>query len=514
MAKYNYPLWIFDGRKLAWAATLVERGELRFTVDLDDGKRPPGAPAREGNKFLVMIRHTTQVNVSTLQLYLDQKTSFNAEVETAMNFIDHLIRQWPSQEMLALKRSFYDENERGRPLGGGNTVVEVHKGVYASARMSHNLARGGIGLALNADVANTCFWIGGMTMDVMMINFLASCDAKRWSGINQVSAAGQLQPLKHPSGNWSSSDAFKQLRKLVRLKFSIHHPGRSEKGQVYTVRGFTFDSKYGAEGANAKTVTFDYNGREICVADYYSERYKAWMKYSRLPLIDAGKGGFIPMEFAFVEPMQRYPFKLNPEQTAAMIKIAVTRPQVRRADIQSKVAKLQHGADPYLRQYGVSFEQTFSKTDAKILPPPKVDFGQGSGSADPKFSGRWDLRGKKFWKQNLAPLQNWAFIVMDNCVDFPNLQNFAKTFRQTFLGHGGKCPQDAVLLNVPANIKHDIAAAMAWAHEEIRRLRGYTQLLFVVVGHKNSPALHPPEEVCGLSLWYTLASYPGRRRQA
>ncbi|KND92077.1 Protein argonaute [Tolypocladium ophioglossoides CBS 100239] len=487
LKQYNYPMWIFDGRKLAWAAVLVDRGELRFTVDLDDGKRPPGAPAREGNKFLVMIRQTTQINVSTLQLYLDQKVSFNIEVQEAMNFIDHLIRQFPSQQMLSLKRNFYDENERGKPLAGVNNVVEVHKGVYASVRLSHNLARGGIGLALNADVANTCFWGGRNTMDVIMLSFLASCDPKRWFGLTQVTVAQHLRPVQHHSGKWSSSDAFKQLRKLVRLKFKVHHAGRYEKDKIYSIRDFTFDQKYGAEGANAKTVTFEYNGKETCVGDYYAQKYKAWLKYSRLPLIDAGKGGYIPMEYAVIEPMQRYPFKLNPEQTAAMIKIAVTRPQVRRADIENKVAKLRHREDPFLREYGVSFEPSFTKTDAKILPPPKVDFGQGSGSADPRFSGRWDLRGKKFWKQNTAPLQNWAFIAMDTCVDFPNLQNFAKTFRQTFLGHGGKCPQDAMLLNVPANIKHDIAEAIVWAHGEVRRARGYTQLLFIVVGHRNSP---------------------------
>lgn len=75
---------------------------------------------------------------------------------------------------------------------------------------------------------------------------------------------------------------------------------------------------------------------------------------------------------------------------------------------------------------------------------------------------------------------------MDNCVDFPQLQNFAKSFRQIFLGHGGKSNSDA-LLNVPAAIKHNVAEAIAWAHNEVRRARGYTQLLFVVVGHKNSP---------------------------
>lgn len=133
---------------------------------------------------------------------------------------------------------------------------------------------------------------------------------------------------------------------------------------------------------------FEHTGKEICVSDYFSMKYKSHLRYSHLPLIDAGKAGFFPVEFAVLEPMQRYPFKLNPEQTAAMIKIATTRPQARRANIEAKVRSLHISEDPYLREYGVQFEPTFTKTEARILPLPKVDFGQGSGSADLKFSGR------------------------------------------------------------------------------------------------------------------------------
>ncbi|KAF4508562.1 hypothetical protein G6O67_004923 [Ophiocordyceps sinensis] len=491
LARYNYPMWIFDGRKLAWAAVLLDRGEVRFTVDLDHGKRPPGATTRppgattRDNKFLICIRQTTTVNMSALQGYLDQKMSFNTSVQVALNFIDHLIRQFPSQNLLAIKRNFYNQEQRGKPLMPAGCYIEAHKGLYASVRMSHNLARGGMGLALNADVANTVFWTGNVTMEAVLCNFIGGCDPKRWSGLTPVTIAQQLRPVQHHSGTWASSDAFKQLRKLRRLKFKVVHPNRPDKDKVYTIQDFVFDKKYGADGATARTVQFDCNGKKTSVGDYFAQKYKAHLRFSNLPLIDAGKPGYFPMEFAMLEPMQRYPFKLNPDQTAAMIKFAVTRPPVRRRDIEDHVKSLRFSEDPYLKEYGVQFEPGFARTEARLLPPPKVDFAQGS--ADPKFSGRWDLRGKKFWKQNFAPLQNWAFIVMDGCVQYPALQSFAKTFRQTFLGHGGNCPTDALLLNVPGTMKHNVADAIAWAHEEVVKSRGYTQLLFVVVGHKNSP---------------------------
>ncbi|KAG6027619.1 hypothetical protein E4U41_000880 [Claviceps citrina] len=483
LQKYAYAKWIFDGRKLAWAPGLVDNRELRFTVDLDEGKRPPGEPVRDSARFFVTLRATAEVQIAALKGYLDRKMQFNTSVQVALNFMDHLLRQWPSQHMVAIKRNFYSQAQRGRPLMDGN-VLEVHKGTYASIRMSHNLAQGGTGLALNADVTNTVFWVGSQPMDQLVCNFLAVCE-RRWKGMNFASLTKELRPVRDQQGKWQASNAFKYLRMMRKLKFTVKHPNRKASDKVYTVMDFAFDAKYGAEGATAKAVTFDHNGSEISVADYYRTKYKANLKNAGLPLIFAGRGGFIPMEFAIIEPMQRYTFKLNPEQTSAMIKIAVTRPKQRREDIERNVAGLQLGDDPYLKSYGVQFEPTFTKTEARLLPPPPVNFGQGT--ADPKFTGRWDLRGKKFWRQNVAPLQNWAFIVMDGCVNFPQVQAFAKTFRSTFLGHGGKCPADGLLLNVPGNASADVAQAIAWAHAEITKQRGYTQLLFVVVGHKNSP---------------------------
>ncbi|PHH65610.1 hypothetical protein CDD81_2045 [Ophiocordyceps australis] len=486
LEKYSFPKWIFDGRKLAWAPALLDRGEIRFAVDLDEGKRPPNAPAREGNKFLIMIRKTTTIDVSVLRGYLDNKVSFSTAVQEALNFLDHLLRQWPSQRMLCIKRNFYNEQGSGIALNPAPSYVEVHKGLYASIRLSHNLKNGGIGLALNADVVNTCFWAAPWTVAQMVGPYLHGCDSRRWHGLLPENMSREFRPVKQ-GDQWGSSDAFKHLRKLRRLRFKVQHPNRANSDTVYSIQDFVFDQGYGSEGATAATVSFDCNGKKMTIRDYYMSRYKAHLMYPNLPVIDAGKGRYFPFEFAYLEPLQRYPFKLNPEQTAAMIKLAVTRPAVRRSDIQKGVDSLQLQQDPFLKEYGVQFEPGFTRTEARLLPPPKVEFGQGSGVVEPKFSGRWDLRGKKFFKQNAAPMASWGFIAMNNCVDYPSLQNFAKSFRQSFLAHGGNCSQEAMLMNVPPNFRDNIAGAMAWAVEEMTRQRGYPQLLFVVVAHRNSP---------------------------
>ncbi|KAH8735189.1 Piwi domain-containing protein [Ilyonectria robusta] len=474
--------WLFDGKKLAWAPVLLDRGEIRCKIDLDEGKRPAGAKARPGADFHVTIRKTTEIKVGALAGYLDHKVSFSNSVQEALNFLDHLVRQWPSQHMLAIKRNFYKQNAPGIPLN--DALVEVHKGTYASVRMSHNLARGGVGLGYNIDVANTCFWIGGLSLDRMVCNFLTTCD-RRWQGLTPITVSQALRPVKGRGERWESSDAFKQLRKLRRLKFKVRHANRRNDDQVYTVCDFIFNDKYGPDGATARNVTFtNAEGEEMSVQDYYRKKYNVTLRHANLPLIDAGKGGKIPMELAWVENMQRYPFKLNPDQTAAMIKIAVTRPKERKANIESNVRDLQIGNDPYLKEYGVSFETQFAKTDAKVLPAPIVKFSVGT--CEPRFTGRWDLRGKRFWKQNVAPLMNWGFIILEQGVSLAALSQFAASFKTAFIAHGGKVTKEPKLLNPPGDMRFNAANAIAWAHEEITKSSGYTQLLFCVMSKRNS----------------------------
>lgn len=482
---FKGPAWLFDGRKLAWAPVLLPGGSLLFQVDLD-ADRPSGrAEGRSGAIFDVSIRKTTEIRVDALRGYLEHKTSFNTQVQEALNFCDHLVRQWPSQHLLSIKRNFYRLSEAGKPLGDGG-IVEVHKGSYVSVRMSHNLAQGGVGLGYNIDVANTCFWVGKQPLDQMMVRFLHTCDPARWSNMDPIRIQKDLLPvIDKKSGRLLSSDAFKQLRKLRKLKFTVRHTNRRNDSTVFTIDDFHFDEKCGPEGASARNVTFDYNGKEVTVFEYYRQKYSVTLKHSFLPLIKTGKGAMIPMELAFIEPMQRYPFKLNPDQTAAMIKIAVTRPDVRKRDIQTNFNDLQIASDPFLKEYGVTFETQFAKTDARVLAPPPVKFA-GNATAEPRFAGRWDLRGKKFWKSNEAPLASWGFVVLERDIPLPALSQFANTFKTTFIGHGGKCTADAQLLNPPGPMKTNAAESVAWAYDQLCKKTGYPQLLFCVVSRKNS----------------------------
>lgn len=130
--------------------------------------------------------------------------------------------------------------------------------------------------------------------------------------------------------------------------------------KVYTIKRFTFAPKEG--GAHAKNTLFKWRNREtnteeeISVYDYFRRHYNLTLKYWDFPLVETERNGFFPMEVCDLMPNQRYAFKLSPDQTAAMIKFAVTRPKERIKSIQNGIDMLKWNQDPYMRHFGFAVE--------------------------------------------------------------------------------------------------------------------------------------------------------------
>ena len=91
-------------------------------------------------------------------------------------------------------------------------------------------------------------------------------------------------------------------------------PGSTREHTVFRV---VFDSAYGSEGATARNVTFEIDGRRISVRDYFSQRYNITLRWPDLPVIETTKKGcYMPMELCWIKPMQRFPFKLSGAQVS------------------------------------------------------------------------------------------------------------------------------------------------------------------------------------------------------
>jgi len=130
---------------------------------------------------------------------------------------------------------------------------------------------------------------------------------------------------------------------------------------------------------------------------------------------------------------------------------------------------------------------TWMQTRARLLPPPEIQFGAG-GKIAPGTAGRWDLRGKKFYMPNPAPLTSWGFVVLRGCVEDSVLTNFINVFITTYIGHGGR-----VTNKNPSHYYQKPGESYADTLQAARYHAGQSgkivpQILFVVLPDRDSDA--------------------------
>ncbi|TVY80632.1 Protein argonaute [Lachnellula suecica] len=436
-AKHNGP-WLWDGNKIAWSSADIPELRILVNLDAERGREPRGTP----DTCYCVIKQTKQVRLAAIDAYLTKKIPFDNSVLEGINFLDHCIRAWPTEQYCAVKRSFFSKGNAQVAL---DNVIIAQKGVYSSIRLCNPKPSNGppsTGLAVNVDVANGTFWAA---QDVHQAARNFCKDRNRNLDWNVF--LNQVKPVSSSSG-LTMSDDFKNLRKFGKLKFYAKHRGKSHADQMkqYTIKKLVFDQKYGPGGGNAKNVKFDWKLKNsgnppkvqnISVYDFFKKQYNIDIQHWQLPLIETARDGYFPMELCTLVANQKYQYKLSPDQTAAMIKFAVTRPKQRLESINHGVGMLKWHQDPYLNYFGVKVDPNMTITNARLLQNPEISY-QGS-KVNPGTQGRWDLRGKKFLLPNLEPLKSWGVIIVgNNTVDEPTVRNFLNVFIQTYTGHGGK----------------------------------------------------------------------------
>jgi eukaryotic translation initiation factor 2C len=150
-----------------------------------------------------------------------------------------------------------------------------------------------------------------------------------------------------------------------------------------------------------------------------------------------------------------------------MIKIAASRPAIRKKKIMEQAKALEFGpSNPYLSHFGLRFQPNFTVTKALVLPNPTIQFA-GSGTINPRTLGRWDLRGKKFLMPNSRPLKNWAFVIMERSVDLSQLQQFGNNFMTVFRGHGGKIEGNPEYYDQSKQV--NVATSLKHCHDDLMR---------------------------------------------
>lgn len=475
--------FLYDGSKICWSTVLVPN-QLRKTIDLDAASG--GGPSNRPNTFTIQMTHTGSVDLGQLLSYLKGQVDWNEKILESMTFIDHVIRTGPAARLHAIGRSYFPSGEQPQMF---NLYMGAKKGIYMSARLNQSITNGGMGIGVNVDVTNSCFWMGD-SFD-RLIRFYLTAQSPKLDNRDIFQLCNDLQSEKvlgkvggDTNWYWGQSDAFRWLRKLHKLKFSVQHRGRMGDTNTYTLKKFAWDENNGHETANAKNTTFTMKrtGETLSIAEHLKKKYNVTLNYPDIPLLVTNRDGMFPAELCILKPMQKYNFKLSAKETSDMIKFAVTRPNVRAKHIMENVGKLAWGGDPYLSTYGIKIHPQMSSTQAKLLQNPEVQFG--NGKINPKVSGRWDLRGRTFVTPNTVPIANWGVIINNACIDKPAVQKFMGMFVETFKKHGGRVttPQPYIYNSSPNMAIHQ---AIQHCYDDISKQgKGPPQIIFVVLGDK------------------------------
>ncbi|TGJ79671.1 hypothetical protein E0Z10_g9093 [Xylaria hypoxylon] len=475
--------WLYDSNKLAWSSQEISRQEFRVSVDLDADKPNQKRVGSDGIYYF-RVKQSAKINLAYLHQYLQGKIGWDSHVLECMNFIDHCMRQAPSERMVAIRRNFYPRNSKSSAL---SPIVVAYKGFYSAVRLGESKR-----LMLNVDTANTTFWQTRTVAEIALRMFNAH--KEQWSNYEWVEFGEQLRPvpIKDKQGRTvpGQSEAFSLLRRLHKLKFVVNHRGKLQEKKMYTIKHIVFKEQFGKEGANSQNVTFDKKMpdgslRETTVWQHYNETYQFRLQYPKLPIIETTRGGLFPMELCNVAEYQRYPFKLDPTQTAAMIKFAVTRPNERKADITQGFQLLNYTNDPYLDAFGIKVSGNMQVTNARLLKNPEIAFAANQ-KLNPGVSGRWDLRGKRFLEPNQKQITSWGLVVCGRSCTKQDAEAFATKFTQTYRNHGGNIGVPLHVVDVPFSIgDYGEICKEAWnmigAH-----YKNFPQMIFFVVPNKNA----------------------------
>ncbi|KAF9409905.1 Eukaryotic translation initiation factor 2C [Podila epigama] len=367
---------------------------------------------KRSNEFTVKISIVNRIELEELHRFLSRQGPLTPSCLTAIQALNIAMSHKVFSEMVSSGRSAFTP-ANARNLGGG---VEKWDGISQSVRAGQG------NLYANIDVASTAFVKGGNATAIM-------ADVKRLRSADDLPRTGLTQP--DISG----------LRRLLKgCSFTVTHRGAEYKRRFKVADVST---------QPASKITFDQtlnNGskKKMTIPQYYAEAYNYKLRYPHLPCIAVrGKDStllYFPAEVCVITPGQKYTKKLNPDQTAEMIKGTCLKPVQREAKIMDNVNTLKLDSNEYLKSFGVEVAKTMTVVPARVLPPPPIVYARNEQTT-PQFGG-WKLdRTRKMYQG--SRLSSWGVLVFESEHRLPRhfIESFIRELTQTIVENGMQVTQ-------------------------------------------------------------------------
>ncbi|KAJ5093056.1 hypothetical protein N7456_008917 [Penicillium angulare] len=473
---------IYDGVKSAWSLKYIEKG-VHEKFEYQHGRtRASGSQGNVYKEILVFsMLPRRKIYLGVIHQWLQKQRPMDEYVIEALNFLDHLLRDWPTREFVAHKRGFFFqglfEKEKTRDLHyefhyslGPYSGVTCYRGIFQMLRPCPS------GLLLNLDAAHGVFY-SRISLLGTMKGIIGAGDDKELSN--------KLRLITDKDGNKVQSAEFQKISRMV--KNLVVYPDYEQcpfKDKSFKIQELI------PGGAREYMLTIEDPAtgeeRRMSVEQYFKWKYNITLMLPNLALIKMSiKNVIYPAEFLCIKKLQRWPFKLTDQQTADMIKYTAKKPSERLSHIIKCKGLLQHDIDPNLAHYGLKISHQMMKVKARLLPNPELEFGSGT-KHNPGITAHWDLRGKKFYKPNTVPLVSWGvgyFNSHRNDINHDQVQSWLDEFMKIYKGHGGSINNRAITVQ----LKENVPKSMLDLYEQTGNTwRKEPQLLIIIVPNKDA----------------------------
>uniref|UniRef100_K3X8F2 Piwi domain-containing protein n=1 Tax=Globisporangium ultimum (strain ATCC 200006 / CBS 805.95 / DAOM BR144) TaxID=431595 RepID=K3X8F2_GLOUD len=383
--------------------------------------------------FSVKLKYVETINMRELTEYY---TNPEANPMPALQALDVAARHLGAQRLIPVGRNFFSM-KKTHSLRGGK---ELCWGYHQSIRITQKK------LMLNMDQAATVFYAPGPLIELV----LAALNAR------------DARDVRH----LSEREAKNLSRALRKIEIVTTH---------------RVDRKKPINGISSQPVDatmIEIEGKEVSVADYFSQRYNVTLRFPNLPAVNIGgrkKPTYLPIEVCEVAPGQRCS-NINDLDTAEIIRQTSQKPNLRQENIMDQVRGAGFENDPYLSAFGMKVELKMENLDARVLETPEVQYANISERPN---MGSWNLRDRRFVEG--ASLRNWGVVIHAN-ISERDVQRFIGTMCDV----ARKCAIDIhdtnpVIVHQDSHRAAQVEELMTICHRDLEnRNLGPPQLIMVI----------------------------------
>ncbi|POW14391.1 hypothetical protein PSHT_07411 [Puccinia striiformis] len=213
---------------------------------------------------------------------------------------------------------------------------------------------------------------------------------------------------------------YRKLHKILRrFKINIKR-GESDKGITKSIDHLTL--------TNSRNEMFETDEGTTSVEAFFLKTWGRRLRYPELPnVVTIGKGK---------KTGQRYILKLSGDQQSAALRFQTVRPAGRFEQImmaRTHVMKSAH--EKLLAAYGIKIGQHFVEAQARVLPPPVVEYH--SNLRISVSNGQWNIAKPNLQFLSAKGLKSWAVVICTSAhLPDPAIMNFLLGLRSKLIQLG------------------------------------------------------------------------------